>query len=194
MSTAEELASRGGPGEFLRRRTGLVLPLLMLLVGVVLAVGTITMDVPENVAWPGPRLFPTVIAIACFVFAVLMAVDVLRHPEPERVAAHAEDASSDAADADASDASDVAEETRVRSNRPAVLALVGTLVAFIVVLDPLGWLLSGSLLFWGVARALGSRRPLFDAFLSIAVSSIVQLAFSAGLGLNLPPGVLAGVF
>ncbi|MFD5317768.1 tripartite tricarboxylate transporter TctB family protein [Streptomyces sp. NPDC127098] len=186
VSTTEELASRGGPGEFLRRRTGLVLPLLMLLVGVVLAVGTVTMDVPDNVAWPGPRLFPTVISIACFVFAVLMAVDVLRHPEPERVAAHTDEA-------DGADETD-AEETRVRSNRPAVLALVGTLVAFIVVLDPLGWLLSGSLLFWGVARALGSRRPLFDVFLSIAVSSIVQLAFSAGLGLNLPPGVLAGVF
>ncbi|TDC67395.1 tripartite tricarboxylate transporter TctB family protein [Streptomyces hainanensis] len=194
----------------MRRRTGLILPVLLFVVGLVLAIGTATMDVPANVASPGPQLFPTIISIACFVFAVLLGVDVLRNPEPERVAAPGAPAEAEAgasagagamagagAGAEAEDGAEAeaeAEATRIRSNRLAVAGVVGTVVAFIVLLDPLGWLLSGTLLFWGVARALGSRRVVFDVFLSLAVSSIVQLAFSAGLGLNLPPGILAGVF
>ncbi|MBA2813643.1 tripartite tricarboxylate transporter TctB family protein [Streptomyces sp. KM273126] len=203
-----------GPAAYLRRRTGLIVPLLLLVTGIVLGAGTLTMEVPANVASPGPQLFPTMVAVACVVFAVLLGIDILRRPEPEQVAAPTDgdpaiDAgtaarTAEAADVTASSASTNASETaagdtadagatRVRSNRRAVAGLVGTIVAFIVLLVPLGWLLSGALLFWGVARALGSRRPVFDIFLSIAISSIVQLAFSAGLGLNLPPGVLAGV-
>ncbi|MER6087521.1 tripartite tricarboxylate transporter TctB family protein [Streptomyces bluensis] len=212
-------APESGPATCLRRRTGLIVPLLLLVTGIVLGAGTLTMEVPPNVASPGPQLFPTVVAVACVVFAVLLGIDVLRRPEPERVVGPADgdpatDAgtaarTAEAADVTASSAStdapvDVSEgaaddtvgagATRVRSNRGAVAGLVGAIVAFIALLVPLGWLLSGALLFWGVARALGSRRPVFDIFLSIAISSIVQLAFSAGLGLNLPPGVLAGVF
>lgn len=204
-----------GPATYLRRRTGLIVPLLLLVTGIVLGAGTLTMEVPDNVASPGPQLFPTMVAIACLVFAVLLGIDVLRRPEPEQVAAPADgdpatDAGTAARTAEAADVTasstptDVLPEaasgdtadaaaTRVRSNRWAVTGLVGTIVAFIALLVPLGWLLSGALLFWGVARALGSRRPVFDIFLSIAISSTVQLAFSAGLGLNLPPGVLAGV-
>ncbi|MGW3236596.1 tripartite tricarboxylate transporter TctB family protein [Streptomyces olivaceus] len=205
-----------GPAAYLRRRTGLIVPLLLLVTGVVLGVGTLTMDVPANVASPGPQLFPTVIAVGSVVFAVLLGIDVLRHPEPEQTAAPADTATAPftgaaaptgdtetgaspsataapAPDADDASAED-APETRVRSNQWAVTGLVGTIVAFIALLEPLGWLLSGAMLFWGVARSLGSRRPVFDLFLSLAVSSLVQLAFSAGLGLSLPPGVLAGVF
>ncbi|MBZ6226304.1 tripartite tricarboxylate transporter TctB family protein [Streptomyces olivaceus] len=210
-----------GPAAYLRRRTGLIVPLLLLVTGVVLGVGTLTMDVPANVASPGPQLFPTVIAVGCVVFAVLLGADVLRRPEPEQAADPADGPTgtgtapftaaaapaapvgdtktgaspSATADPDADDApAEGAPETRVRSNRWAVTGLVGTIVAFIALLEPLGWLLSGAMLFWGVARSLGSRRPAFDLFLSLAVSSLVQLAFSAGLGLSLPPGVLAGVF
>ncbi|GAA2691028.1 MULTISPECIES: tripartite tricarboxylate transporter TctB family protein [Actinosynnema] len=192
--------------DFLRRRTGLVIPLLLLVTGIVLGVGTLTMEVPRNAASPGPQLFPTLIAIACLVFAVLMTVDVLRRPEPARVAdpshpAEFEHAVTDTVLVENPTTDPTApthpadhEPTRFRGNHSAVLQFVGTIVVFIVVLNPLGWLLSGALLFWGSARALGSRRPLFDLFLSLAISSIVQLAFSAGLGLNLPPGILAGVF
>ncbi|GAA2358643.1 tripartite tricarboxylate transporter TctB family protein [Streptomyces carpaticus] len=190
--------------DFWRRRTGLIMPLLLLVTGIVLTVGTVTMEVPDNVASPGPQLFPTLIAVGCFVFAVLLAVDVWRRPEPARVATRAAAAENPApaapAAADDPDAADdpaataAPEPLRVRSNRPAVLGLVGTVVAFIVLLLPLGWILAGAGLFWGVARTLGSRRTVFDIFLAIAISSGIQLAFSAGLGLNLPPGILEGVF
>lgn len=70
---------------------------------------------------------------------------------------------------------------------------VGAIAAFIVALPILGWILSAAGLFWVICRALGSRRPLFDLSVAILFSSVIQLAFNAGLGLNLPSGFLEGL-
>ncbi|MEW1707947.1 tripartite tricarboxylate transporter TctB family protein [Microbacterium sp. NPDC089190] len=186
---------------FWRRRSGLVVPAVMLAIGVALIIGTITMTVPANTAPPGPQLFPTIIAVAVIVLAVLLAVDILRRPEPVDVADAG--ATDDDADVDVDDEALLAAvegrepeapAVRPRSNLWAMLGAVGTVVVFIAALTPLGWLLSGAFLFWGIARALGSRRPVFDIFLSLAISALVQIAFSGGLGLNLPPGILEGLF
>lgn len=184
---------------FWRRRSGLVVPAVMLAMGIALIIGTITMTVPANTAPPGPQLFPALIAAAVIVLAALLAIDILRRPEPVDVA----DAAAPAADADIDDEALLATlegrepevpVVRPRSNIRAMLGAVGTVVVFIAALTPLGWLLSGAFLFWGIARSLGSRRPVFDIFLSLAVSALVQIAFSGGLGLNLPPGILEGLF
>ncbi len=58
----------------------------------------------------------------------------------------------------------------------------------------MGWLLSGAFLFWGIARALGSRRPVFDIFLSVAISALVQIASRAASDSIFPPGILEGLF
>lgn len=184
---------------FWRRRSGLVVPAVMLAVGIALIIGTATMTVPANTAPPGPQLFPAIIAIAVIVLAALLAIDILRRPEPIDVA----DAEAPAGDTDIDDEALIATvegrepeapAVRPRSNLWAMLGAVGTVVVFIAALTPLGWLLSGAFLFWGIARSLGSRRPVFDIFLSLAISALVQIAFSGGLGLNLPPGILEGLF
>jgi len=69
-----------------------------------------------------------------------------------------------------------------------------SLVLFIVLLRPAGWIIAAALLFWGVSYALGARRPIFDASVALVMSSLIQLIFGAGLGLNLPAGFLEGVF
>ncbi|WP_216694064.1 tripartite tricarboxylate transporter TctB family protein [Dietzia psychralcaliphila] len=71
--------------------------------------------------------------------------------------------------------------------------VLGGLVAFALTLQPVGWLVTASALFWVVSYALGSRRPLFDVAVSVIFASVIQIAFSAGLGLGLPPGILEGV-
>jgi len=184
---------------FWRRRTGLVVPAVMLSVGLALIVGTLTMTVPANTAPPGPQLFPALIAAAVIVLAILLAVDVIRRPEPVEVADDAAVQNPSELDDDALIAAVEGHEpdapvVRPRSNLWALAGAVGTVVVFIAALTPLGWLLSGAFLFWGIARSLGSRRPIFDIFLSLAISAIVQIAFSGGLGLNLPPGILEGLF
>jgi putative tricarboxylic transport membrane protein len=178
---------------FWRRRTGLIVPALMLVIGIGLVVGTVTMDVPANTASPGPQVFPALVAALVIVLAVLLAVDVLRKPEADVVEVAQPAAPGQPDDDLVLDDEGEPQPLRPTSNHRALLGALLTVVVFIAALTPLGWLLSGALLFWGVARALGSQRPLFDIVLSLAISSIVQLAFSAGLGLNLPPGVLGGI-
>ena len=176
---------------FWRRRTGLIVPGLMLVIGLALVVGTVTMRVPDTATSPGPQVFPAIVAALVLIVAVLLAIDVLRKPEAATVEIAQPAAPGDVDDLDL-DGEPV--ERRPTSNHRALLGALGTVVVFIAALTPLGWLLAGAVLFWGIARSLGSRRPVFDVFLALAISSIVQLAFSAGLGLNLPPGILEGIF
>lgn len=187
-----------------KRRTGLIVPLVMVVVSLVLFIGTATMVVPSTATFPGPQVFPLIVAIGVLLLAALLAIDTIRHPEAAytRVQATAkgiEDGKTETITAIGAAgldeiAFDADENTplRARSNVRAVLGVVGTLVVFLAALQPVGWLISCAFLFWGVTRALGSRRPVADIFIAFAISALVQLAFSAGLGLHLPPGILEG--
>ncbi|SOD61370.1 putative tricarboxylic transport membrane protein [Streptomyces zhaozhouensis] len=150
---------------------------LLLALGAFLAHGTATMDVPENSGSPGPRFVPVIVTVLTFVLAALMAAQVARATRGARAASEPRPAPA-------------GEGTDWR----AVGVVVVSFLAFTALLSPLGWLLSAALLFWGTGYALGGRRPLFDAGVALSVSAAFQLAFSAGLGLALPAGVLEGAF
>jgi putative tricarboxylic transport membrane protein len=51
----------------------------------------------------------------------------------------------------------------------------------------------GAMLFWGSSWALGSRHPVRDAVISLALSLATFYGFYLGLGVLLPAGVLEGV-
>lgn len=137
-----------------------------------LLVGAMTMEIPETSTPPGPLFFPTIVIALGYALTVALGIQGWRRLHT----------TSDPAD-------QAATEPTVRRWRALALA-VGTFVAFILVLDLLGWLISGALLFWGLATSLGSRRPVFDLAIALIVSSTVQLVFSAGLGLYLPVGIM----
>lgn len=163
----------------------------VLALAVFLTVGTITMEVPEGSGAPGPRFFPIIISAFLYLQAVLLTIDVLRHPplpqprEAEVSRAMLEDLGGiehqpSGAATDAIDWS-------------AVAMVLGSLVVFVLLLEPVGWLICADALFWAISHALGSKRPQFDIVVSALVAATVQLSFSAGLGLNLPAGILEGV-
>lgn len=81
---------------------------------------------------------------------------------------------------------------RTHSDFVALAWAVGGFAAFAALIVPLGWILAAAILFWCIARAMGSRRALFDATLALTFSSLVYLAFDVALGLNLPSGILGG--
>jgi len=60
----------------------------------------------------------------------------------------------------------------------------------VVLLERAGFILSSSLLFWLVARGFESAKPVRDAAVGLLLSIVVYLAFTRGLGLSLPPGIL----
>jgi putative tricarboxylic transport membrane protein len=74
-----------------------------------------------------------------------------------------------------------------------VLLLLGVFVANIVLIDFLGWVISGGLLFYGSALALGSRHYIRDLAISAALSLATFYGFAIGLGVGLPAGILQGI-
>lgn len=172
MSTAIGSQSRRGR---LAGRSELGVALLLGVVGVVVLVDAAGIHAPYSQADPvGPRTVPFLVAGLLLVCAVALAVNVLRggHGEAEE----GEDV-------------DLTAPTEWR----VVLPLVGTFVANVLLIDVLGWVISGALLFWGSSWALGSRHPVRDAGISLALSLATFYGFYLGLGVLLPAGVLEGV-
>ncbi|KAA9393317.1 tripartite tricarboxylate transporter TctB family protein [Kocuria coralli] len=132
----------------------------------------VTMPVGEDTDFPGPRFYPMLLAIVGYLLALLLVLEILRkpeHPEQDEV------------------------EYRFYSDWKAVAWLVGGFLIFAVGIEFLGWIVAGALLFWCVARGVGSKRPIFDLSLALVFSSLIYLGFAVGLGLNLPSGLLGGL-
>jgi len=150
----------------------LAIPELLFAIGGYLVFGLSTMQIPETAKWPGPDFFPLIITVIVFAVAAALTLQIVRaHLHARRHGGTGQAAGP-------------------RTDWKATLVVTAAFVAFGLALVPLGWILAGTILFWGVARGLGSRRPVFDLLVALGVSSLVQLAFSAGLGLSLPPGIL----
>lgn len=143
-----------------------------------LLVGALTMEIPRTASPPGPLFFPTIVIGLGYALGLALLVQGLRARRGGAGPA-----------AGLTDAVTTPAEAPVRRWRSLLLA-VGTLVAFVLLLDPVGWVIAGTLLFWGLTTALGSRRPVFDLAVALIMSSVIQLVFSAGLGLYLPVGVM----
>jgi putative tricarboxylic transport membrane protein len=169
MSTAIGSKSR------LAGRSELGVALLLGVVGVVVLVDAAGLHAPYSQSDPvGPRTVPFVVAGLLLVCAVALAVDVLRggHGEAEE----GEDV-------------DLTAPTEWR----VVLPLIAAFVANVLLIDVLGWVISGALLFWGSSWALGSRHAVRDAVLSLALSLATFYGFYVGLGILLPAGILEGM-
>jgi putative tricarboxylic transport membrane protein len=122
----------------------------------------------------GPAAVPAVVGVSLLLLAVLLARDVLRggHGESEM-----------GEDVDLSHPSDWR----------TVLLLIAAFLANVVLIDRVGFPISGTVLFWGSAYALGSRHFLRDPLIALVLSVVTYLIFARALGIGLPAGVLEGV-
>lgn len=171
-----------------------------------MTVGVVTMQVPEGTAWPGPQFFPTIVVAFLYLVGIALAIDVLRHPQRAHVADDPTELSNEMLEE--LGGLDQTSEIRVvspednapeQSNRAGLdwrtLAItVAALAAFSFLMPIIGWLLTSAALFWVIAWAFGSKRPVFDIAIAAVIGGATQLAFSAALGLSLPAGILEGVF
>jgi putative tricarboxylic transport membrane protein len=71
--------------------------------------------------------------------------------------------------------------------------LAAVLIVNIVLIDWLGWAITGALLFAGCAGVLGSRSHIRDLALGAALSVGSWYGFYVGLGIPIPAGILDGV-
>jgi putative tricarboxylic transport membrane protein len=122
----------------------------------------------------GPAAVPVVVGSMLVIVAVFLFVDVLRggRGEPEQ-------------------GEDV--EITGASDWRTIAMLAGAFVANALLIEPLGWPVSGAILFWGAAVALGSRHYVRDAVIAVVLSVGSWYLFSLGLGIVLPVGILRGI-
>jgi putative tricarboxylic transport membrane protein len=122
----------------------------------------------------GPRLFPIVIGGILIVLAVVLAVAIPRGSVGE---------------------ADAGED--VDPNTPGdwrtVGLLVGLFVAVIVLVEPLGWVITSTLLFAGAATILGNRHYVRNIVIGAVLALISFYGFYSGLGIPLPAGILDGI-
>ncbi|MFD1213270.1 tripartite tricarboxylate transporter TctB family protein [Arthrobacter sp. GCM10027362] len=159
----------------LKGRSELGLAALLGAVGVTVILDALSLTVPYSQADPvGPKTVPIIVGSLLLVCAVLLAINVMRGGRGEAEGGE---------DVDLSHPSDWR----------TVLPLMGAFVLNILLIDTVGWVISGALLFWGSAWALGSRRYIRDAVIAIVLALGTFYGFYLGLGISLPAGLLQGV-
>lgn len=176
--------------------------LLIVVVASWLLYGGLTMEVLGS-SRPGPQFFPLLISGLLYIAAAAITVSALRRPtlpdgEPHPGRGNfSKDMLSDLGSIDNERArrrfSRYSEDWATYSDWKTLGWILGGIALFILILNPVGWVLSATFLFWVVVRALGSRRTFIDLGVALLFASVIQLAFNDGLGLPLPPGFLEGL-
>ena len=160
------------------RRQGLselLVPALLLVVGVAVLVDASGLEEGLGRSTSlGPKAIPYVIGSALIVGALWLAVDVLRGGRGEQESGE---------DVDLSHGSDW----------KTLALLFAAFLANVLLIERAGWPVSGAVLFFGSAYALGSRRVVRDVVLAFALSIGSWYLFVLGLDIDLPVGVLNGI-
>jgi len=121
-----------------------------------------------------PYAIPYVVGATLIALGVLLAVATARGDRPE--AEEGEDI-------------DLTQGTDLRT----VGMLAGVLLVNVLLIDWLGWAITGAVLFAGCAGVLGSRSHVRELALRAALSVGSWYGFYVGLGIPIPAGILDGV-
>jgi putative tricarboxylic transport membrane protein len=122
----------------------------------------------------GPRVFPYVIGGVMLALAALLAVATARGDVPEAEAGE-----------------DV--DLTTRADWVTVTKLVGVLLLNLLLVNLLGWAITGALLFAGCAWALGSRTLVRDLIVGAVLSVSSWYFFWVVLDKPLTAGILDGI-
>ncbi|NBE96053.1 tripartite tricarboxylate transporter TctB family protein [Nonomuraea sp. KC401] len=155
-------------------RPELGLALVVLVLGVLVVVGTLDVSAAASQLGLGPRFFPMLVGGAMVLIGLFYVADVLRggRGDPE-----------ESEDIDA----------RAPADWRSVGLVSGIFLAFSALLNVLGWIIGASLLFFGLAVALGAEHKLRAAVIAVVMGITTYLLFVRGLGVSLPGGPLTGV-
>ena len=122
----------------------------------------------------GPRIFPYVVGAAMLLLAALLAVATAR---------------GDVAEGEEGEDIDLT----TPPDWLTVGKLLGILLLNTLLVELLGWAITGALLFAGCAWALGSKTLLRDLIVGVVLSLGSWYFFYVGLDVPLSPGILDGI-
>lgn len=152
-----------------------------------IAYGVLTMDVPESAQSPGPKFYPALLVVATSAIIVGLVISAIRNPDIE------EGDTRYVPPVGENRAESMIQSTGRPDTRNLLIAIASFLV-FALILEPVGWVISAALLFWALTLTFNSKKPLTKLAVGLVVSCAIQVAFSMGLGLSLPAGILGGLF
>jgi putative tricarboxylic transport membrane protein len=153
-----------------RSGAGLAIGFGLVVLGLIVFLDSVGMQVPPTYARVGPQAFPYFIAFALAAVGVYFAWNASA-PGAQR---------------------EVVAEGFATDWRALVIIALGLLI-HLIILKPLGFVISGVFLFLCMTFAFGSRKFLRDGIVAVILVLISYLGFTHGLGLQLPPGILAGI-
>ena len=172
---AEQPATTQEPPEPTVDRAQYLVCAVLVLVGAFIVYDAL--NLPEGFAKVdpvGPRLFPMIIGIGLLVMAAILAIAIPRGSKGE---------------------ADAGED--IDPDRPSDWRTVGLLVAIfvatILLVMPLGWAITGALMFAACATVLGSKHYVRNIVIGAVLSTASFYAFYSGLGIPLPAGILDGI-
>ncbi len=168
--------TKPGPKQWLRDHSELGVCALLVVLGVLVL--TDALRIPTDFAQRGPvgpKAVPILVGSLLLLVAVLLARDVLRGGRGEAEAGEDVDLSAPA-------------------DWRTVLLLCGAFLANAVLIGAVGFPISGAILFWGAAYALGSRNLVRDPLIAASLSIFTFVVFNNLLGVPLPGGPLMEVF
>ena len=146
----------------------------LLILGLVVLYDTSKMLVPPGSGTVGPQIFPYLVSGFVIAISLGLFVQIFRGNlgVPE-----------------GTEFGEVVEKTDFKS-----LAMVaGSMLTYPLLIERAGFIIASSVVFFGVAFAYGAKNLLKNLAISIIFSLIVYFAFSKGLNVSLPAGIL-GVF
>ncbi len=158
------------------RITELLVALAVIALGIVVLIQTQDIRVARAMARVGPRVIPTIVGGGLVLIGIWYAISILRG-SVAGIGADSED---------------------VDPTLPPDWATIGgigvALLVYMLAIERLGFIIASALLFVITAFSMGSRSYLRDVTLAIVIAVGVYVAFSTGLGVRLPEGVLSGLF
>ncbi|WP_313811679.1 tripartite tricarboxylate transporter TctB family protein [Glutamicibacter sp.] len=158
-----------------KKRVELLFAAFLLLVGLIVLVDASQLQVTYSQSDViGPKTVPYIVGAILVFSAIGLAITVLRGNLAEGE-----------------------EGEDVDLNQPTdwkvIVPLLGVFVVTILIVNWAGWVIAGTLLFFGTAVCLGSRRWVLTFVIALAISLATFYGFYLGLGIKLPAGILSGV-
>ncbi|HMR49579.1 MAG TPA: tripartite tricarboxylate transporter TctB family protein [Arachnia sp.] len=191
-STASAVPTRPAPV-----RGVLVIAVVLIVIAGLLIYGNLTMKV-ANPGPFGPQVFPWIVAVVCLLAAALIIIEQIRHPRTVADGFNPDPFSGVGVVHDPFDKS-VAPKIKAEAAEDAppegvnwvkLASALGALIVFTLILEPVGWLISATLLFAAMSVSLGGKKIVTSLVIGLGLASVIQIVFSGMLGMTLPAGIL----
>ncbi len=133
------------------------------------------MDIPQDNSIISPQTFPYMVSAFVSLVGFALIIHILRgnHGTPE-----------------GNSPTDPIEPLNFKT----MLIVSTAIVLHVILLEIAGYIVAAIVCFWGIAYGFGSRKPIKDLGISVVFALIVYFAFTQGLNVNLPSGLLRGIF